>query len=93
MFQKTKPFRSKKYMDWVKTLPCCYCLTNGSDPHHVTGLGSGMGTKNSDATCIPLCRKCHTLLHSGNLEINEYYYLAKTIQLATDKEVLSCTLK
>ena len=89
MFSKVKPFRSKKYRDWVKTLPCCQCLNSPCDAHHITGLGSGMGTKNSDATCIPLCREHHTLLHSGNLEINEYYHMAKTIQLATDKGVLS----
>lgn len=61
----------------------------GSDCHHVTGLGAGMGTKISDACCIPLCREHHTLLHSGNLQIDENYYLAKTIQKATDLGILS----
>lgn len=89
MFQKIKPFRNKKYLAWLREQPCCGCFNDsGCDAHHVTGLNSGMGTKNSDMTCISLCRECHTLLHSGNKQVDEYYHLARIIQKASDTGVV-----
>jgi len=54
----------RKYLDWVKTLPCCSCDRPADDPHHVHGRGfKGMGTKVPDYFTIPLCRNCHDALH------------------------------
>ena len=62
------PWRSKKYLDWVKTLDCYFCGKPADDPHHITGtkLG-GTGTKISDHMVIPLCRHCHVELHATNM--------------------------
>jgi hypothetical protein len=54
----------RKYMDWVKALPCCSCNRPADDPHHIYGSGyKGMGTKVPDYFTIPLCRNCHDALH------------------------------
>lgn len=62
---KQNPTRSKAYTDFVKSLDCCSCGAPGDDPHHVVdcGLGGAMGGKASDLHTIPLCRRCHNLLH------------------------------
>ena len=63
---KTTPWRSKKYMEWVSTLPCVICNRPGqSDPHHVRIFGNaGTGQKPDDCWCIPLCREHHNEIHS-----------------------------
>lgn len=54
----------RKYLDWVKTLPCCGCDAPADDPHHLHGRGfKGMATKTPDYFTIPLCRTCHDNLH------------------------------
>lgn len=54
----------RKYLDWVKTLPCCGCHAPADDPHHMHSRGyKGMGTKVPDYWTIPLCRTCHDNLH------------------------------
>jgi len=86
---KTKPYRSQEYLRFVRGEDCCKCFSSGgNDAHHVSGLNAGMGTKNSDMTCISLCRACHTLFHSGNLDVDEFYYLARTIQNASDRMII-----
>ncbi len=90
---KVKPYRNKKYLDYLKDKPCVWCEATGrNDAHHIGGLGSGMGTKNSDLTCITLCRKCHTQLHSGVLTFDQSFYLAKTVQKLSDLGVLTVKL-
>jgi len=64
-FPKDKPARSRKYMDWIITQPCCLTgmLPNdihGCDPHHVNGKGQGtMGGKPFDSRCIPIAHFLH----------------------------------
>jgi hypothetical protein len=60
---KIKTIRDKKYMEWIKTLPCIICQRNTpSDPHH-TKTG-GKGIKACDYTCVPLCHKHHVEIHT-----------------------------
>jgi hypothetical protein len=60
---------SRKYMDWVKTLPCVGCNSPADDPHHPYGVGfKGMGSKVPDYWVIPLCRNCHDNLHHDPLK-------------------------
>lgn len=55
---------NRRYLDWVKTLPCVSCEASADDPHHPHGVGfKGMGTKVPDYWAIPLCRNCHDALH------------------------------
>lgn len=84
MIPKLKPWKCKAYRDWVKSLPCVYSGIPADDPHHITGLGGKMGSKNSDITCIPLTREAHTKLHNGEIEIDEQYHMNKTVMLASD---------
>lgn len=56
-----------EFKEFVMMLNCMACGTppppDGlNDPHHVEQ--GGVGTKGSDWTQIPLCRKCHTLAES-----------------------------
>lgn len=58
-FGYVQPWRSRKYLDWVKSLPCCVCGRPADDPHHINRAGKGMGTKQADCFVIPLCREHH----------------------------------
>jgi hypothetical protein len=64
-FQKPQTPRNKKYIEFIKKLPCCLCAFNHlSDPHHVPATGQGaMGMKTSDFRAIPLCHKHHVEAH------------------------------
>ena len=69
-FGFVKPWRSRKYLDWVKSQPCCVCMRPGDDPHHIQMPGKGMGGKHPDWATIPLCRECHDELHAKGWDIN-----------------------
>lgn len=82
MFPKHQRFSSPVYIRWVKEQPCVNCDAPApSDPHHVKGVGnfSGGGMTAGDNFAMPLCRKCHTLLHNGVIPlIEQWKWLAKT---------------
>ncbi|EKT55481.1 DUF968 domain-containing protein [Providencia sneebia] len=64
--KKPKPQRwtNDKYLQWVKSQPCCVCGDVADDAHHIIDYGlSGMGTKPHDFFVIPLCRVDHSELH------------------------------
>lgn len=53
-----------KYLQWVKSQPCCVCGATSDDAHHLIGHGQGgVGTKAHDLFTIPLCRVHHGELH------------------------------
>lgn len=62
---KTLPFRSKKYLEFVRAQNCCSCgwpATLGEiQAHHIET--NGMATKCGDDLTVPLCspnaRGCH----------------------------------
>lgn len=90
-----KPFRSRAYLDWVKSLECCGCGAPADDPHHVinAGLGGAMGSKPSDLFTIPLCRGCHTKLHESPVEWEDKHglqwkWVALTIAEAVEEGVI-----
>ena len=63
---KTPPVRNKKYIEWIRLLPCLICLKTPSDPHHVPLKGhSGKGTKTDDTRTIPLCHLHHVEYHNS----------------------------
>lgn len=61
MFKK-QPARDKRYLGWIKTLPCLDCGYHDTVPHHV--FTGGMSTKCSDYDTIPLCHVCHHEWHT-----------------------------
>lgn len=70
---KKSMYRSKKYMEFIRSLPCC---ASGSEwqvvSHHVRkNQGAGIGQKPSDYRCIPLTHDIHMELHSVG-EVSTY---------------------
>ena len=67
---KTQRWESKKYRDWICTLPSVISGQEGWEdnqivPHHIHGVGnlSGMGEKASDEWCMPMLVTEHTYWH------------------------------
>jgi hypothetical protein len=66
--------RDEKYLDYIRSLPCCLCGNDvGVEAAHLR-VGSinddkrdtGMGEKSSDRWALPLCARHHRLQHSMN---------------------------
>lgn len=92
MVQKVKAFRSKKYLAWVKTLPCVDCGAPADDPHHAIGIGlgvSGMGMTAPDSLAMPMCRGCHTRMHNDpKMWEMQLLWIVKTLMAAMDEGIL-----
>jgi hypothetical protein len=53
-----RPPRSRRYLAWIRTQPCCVCGSRrGIEASH-TGP-RGLGQKSPDSSAIPLCRRHH----------------------------------
>lgn len=88
---KQKSFRSKKYRDWVKTLPCVICEGNSHEAHHIIGTGNlgGMGMKAPDTYVMPVCRMDHCLIHQDpTIAEEQWRWVAKTLARAVDEGIL-----
>ena len=57
------PLLSEYYLKHQRQLTCIRCGKKGGEAHHIK-RGSGLGKKNPDWFTIPICRECHTYLHS-----------------------------
>ncbi len=85
-----KPFRSKKYLKWVKSLPCSVTGFSADDPHHIIGhQQGGMGTKASDLFTFPVTRDEHNRLHHDftmweHVNGPQWIHVINTIILAID---------
>jgi len=53
------PVRDRKYLSWIRTLPCAACGTTHEVQAAHTGSDGGMRQKASDTSCVPLCHDCH----------------------------------
>lgn len=67
--QKVKTPRDAKYLQWLRTQPCCMCRYEPRDgykylmhAHHTTT--GGMSIKGSDMEAVPLCFACHGKMDS-----------------------------
>ena len=67
-FSKPVKWRSKEYLSFIRSLPCCVCgLMPGGIAHHESVLGEkGIGTKPGDEQSLPICPRDHTLYHNGD---------------------------
>ena len=88
-----KPYRSKSYLKWVKSLRCVASACPAQDAHHLVGykLG-GMGTKPSDMFVFPLTREQHTRLHNDPVKWEQFYgkqirYVGQTLYQAVNQGV------
>lgn len=62
--------RDPIYLDFIRTRVCSFCPSLQVEPHHAIrhflGIGSGgVGVKGSDYLSLPVCRNCHTRIHSS----------------------------
>lgn len=60
-----KRIRDRKYLDWLRTLPCCRTNKLPCDPAHISvGNNKGIACKVGDDNCVPLTRAEHQKQHS-----------------------------
>ncbi len=90
---KIKPFRNKKYLKWVRSLPCIMSgRTDNVIAHHIIAcqMGGGMGTKASDLFAIPMNTEEHARLHGGETihYIDQKAEALRTIEKAVNEGVL-----
>ncbi len=93
MFQKIKPFRSRKYLAWVRKQPCIYCgRTEDIQAHHligIEGIEGVMGGKSDDSMAMPLCPYCHRDMHdTPEVWPLQWKYIAQTVYKACRAGVL-----
>ena len=69
--EEKKPQLDESYLRYQRGKNCIYCGGLGNEVHHIK-RGSGLGRKNPDWFTIPLCGRCHKLLHD---EIGEAEFL------------------
>lgn len=93
---KYKPWRSKKYTDWVKSLPSVISQIPADDPHHIKKPGFGGTSKRSDLFTIPLTREEHIEFHAigwrtweQKYNIDQFEEVLKVIELAAEQGILS----
>lgn len=88
MFQKQKPFRSDKYLAFIRGLDCCNCgkppEVAGIEAHHINGQGfdRGKGIKIDDCLTLPLCRICHNEIHANKNAVDQQFFALKMIAKA-----------
>jgi hypothetical protein len=82
--------RSKKYLAFVRTLPCCHCENPETVPHHIIAVDSmgRMGGKASDLATCPMCSHCHRILHADATGWPQTRYVLETLEQAYNAGVL-----
>ena len=83
--QKVQPWRSNRYLDWVRSKPCAQCgKPDQSEAHHIIGISGGfMGGKVGDNLAVPLCHHCHMELHDAHIDLEaQVAWLVRTQAIA-----------
>jgi len=90
-----KPYRNKKYTDWVKQLPCCHCKASKSEPHHLIGIDKmgKIGGKAPDFAAVPLCRVHHNEVHIEPSKWPQTRWLIETLSEAIRQGVIKIEVK
>ena len=66
---KHKPWRSKKYLDYIREQTCLICGENQTEAHHTKIFNhGGKSRKPSDYWCIPLCMEHHNEIHNKGVK-------------------------
>ena len=81
---------SRKYLNWVATLPCADCKAEDGTvvAHHLKGrlspLSGGAGWKASDYNVMPLCYRHHFDIHNGDASLLNWqaYFILMTLDKA-----------
>jgi hypothetical protein len=62
---KKLPFRSAKYLAFIRAMPCETCQSRYAiQVHHESTDGGTMGGKTSDENTLALCIRCHLDRHN-----------------------------
>ena len=98
MFPKRKPWRSPKYLAWIREQECSNCINpNGkTQAHHLIGVGNlgGMGTKAPDWAAMPMCVRCHGEIHyDPDMWDEQWEMIARTLGRAIDDEAIGLLAK
>lgn len=75
-------YKNRKYLEWVKKQNCSCCSSPADDPHHIKGVGhlSGAGLTAPDWAVMPLCRRCHNLMHENSIMWDDQWeYISRTL--------------
>lgn len=85
--------KSKKYLKFVASLPCCQCGGDDAIPHHLIGIDSmgSVGGKASDLATMPLCdvRRCHSELHHDPAGYPQARWIMETLDEAHRQGVIT----
>jgi hypothetical protein len=80
-FPKTPPARDEDYLDYIRSLPCCVCVTGTPvHPHHMES--GGVGCKGSDHSCVPMCANHHREFHDMGADTFQYNKLINLWMIA-----------
>jgi hypothetical protein len=62
--RKPRKWRSRRYLDFLRSRPCCRCgLASPSEVHHLRkGADGGTGLTPSDSYGLPACNRCHGIM-------------------------------
>lgn len=66
-----KPYRSAKYLKFIRSKPCVICGNPNTVPHHIRRLYwmAGMGIKPHDYVTIPLCDSHHDPAIESDIDV------------------------
>ena len=86
--------KSKRYLDYVRSLPCVITGKDYVHAHHLIGHGEGgMGLKSSDLLAFPLCPELHDELHRQGWKAweevhgSQWRFVAKTLHDAMEQKL------
>ena len=87
---KQRRWRNKRYLAWVRSLPCSHCTAEpAGHAHHLIAVGDGiMGEKAPDSDSMPLCEECHRQVHADPHAYPQERWMRSTVSLALSRGVL-----
>ena len=68
--------RDKNHLARIRRYPCLICQnTQGIEAHHLLRVPDeqrGMGLKTGDNWAVPLCNRCHQIVHAAGNEAKAF---------------------
>ncbi len=82
--------KNQKYIDWIKTLPCCHTGQYGVHAHHIIGVDKMgiMGGKGPDIAAMPLSPETHRQVHDDAQGWPQTRWLIETLEKAVETGVI-----
>lgn len=88
-----KPYRDKKYLEFVRSLRCTICWRQ-AEVHHIrrSYWGAGMGVKSHDFVAVARCRDHHSPDYEDDVEMEIINNLIKYLA-GREREVIEALMK